>query len=110
MAVGAKKRDVDGENKVERRSLRDDESEAAERRRRSTRQESTGAANARWRYRAWTNSERFRAQIAKESEKTWVESGVVGEGGGRRLVVVEDLKWMSPTGKTKKLSLDWRSC
>ena len=86
MAVGAKKRDVDGENKVERRSLRDDEeSEAAERRRKSTRWESTGAANARWRYRAWTNSERFRAQIAKESEKTWVESGVVGEGGGREI-------------------------
>ena len=37
------------------------------------------------RYRARADSERFRAQVAKESEKARVKGGAVGQGGGREI-------------------------
>ena len=86
MATRSEKRRLDGEDEIESRGERDDEEgEAAERWRESARWEFTSAANARGRYRARADSERFRAQVAKESEKARVKGGAVGQGGGREM-------------------------
>jgi hypothetical protein len=107
MAIGSEKRRLDGEDEIESRGERDDEEgEAAERWRESARWEFASAANARGWYSARSYSERFRAQVAKESEKAWFEGGVVGEGGGReisrrRRFEVDESEWKDKRGKVR---------
>ena len=85
MATRSEKRRLDGEDEIERRGERDDEeSEATERWRESAGWEFTSAANARAVPRTG-RFERFRAQVAKESEKARVKGGAVGQGGGREI-------------------------
>ena len=79
------KRDVDGENKVERRSLR---TTRKARPQKGGGRARVGSLRAPQCEVAVPRMDQFREisrQIAKESEKTWVESGVVGEGSGREI-------------------------